>query len=331
MGLETVIIGAGLAGMTCARALQAAGHPVVLLDKSRGVGGRLATRRLHGTHADHGFRVWAPEHPELQKLTHELVAAGVLQPWGEGYAAKDGGNAIAKYLARNLKIHRQHRVVRLDAVGQHWQIASEVANTTTLQRMSADQVVLALPAPQTVDLLAASGFSDAATEPLRQVTYAPCVTVMAGYKTPLAGWPDQPWMVPPGDSPIQSLILDSRKRQQPSPAVVVIHSTGEFATGTLSTDRNQLEPIAHQLIQAATTLVPALVQPDWMQVHRWRYAFVTRPHSASWVTLPRSVTSASAARSILCCGDWCQLKPYQNLDAAYASGQATALQICNLL
>ena len=63
--MDVTIIGAGLAGITCARALQTAGHRVVLLDKSRGVGGRIATRRLHGTHADHGFRVWAPQHPGL--------------------------------------------------------------------------------------------------------------------------------------------------------------------------------------------------------------------------------------------------------------------------
>jgi renalase len=52
--IDIAIIGAGIAGLTCAQQLQQAGKQVVLIDKSRGLGGRLATRRLAGTHADHG-------------------------------------------------------------------------------------------------------------------------------------------------------------------------------------------------------------------------------------------------------------------------------------
>jgi renalase len=52
--IEVAVIGAGIAGLTCAQKLQQAGKSVVLIDKSRGLGGRLATRRLAGTHADHG-------------------------------------------------------------------------------------------------------------------------------------------------------------------------------------------------------------------------------------------------------------------------------------
>jgi renalase len=51
---EIAVIGAGVAGLTCARKLHQAGRRVVVIDKSRGLGGRLATRRLAGTHADHG-------------------------------------------------------------------------------------------------------------------------------------------------------------------------------------------------------------------------------------------------------------------------------------
>jgi len=43
---RTAVIGAGMAGLTCATALRAAGHGVLVLDKSRGPGGRMSTRRL---------------------------------------------------------------------------------------------------------------------------------------------------------------------------------------------------------------------------------------------------------------------------------------------
>ena len=336
MSIDTVIIGAGLAGITCARALQAAGRDVVVLDKSRGVGGRLATRRLHGTQAAHGFRVWAPQHPGLQALTEELVAADVLQPWEEGYAAKDGGNAIAKYLARNIPINRQHRVVALSRQQQAWRIESEVPNgdSTALmdvRQMHVRQVVLALPAPQIAEILERSGFSAAATLPLRQVEYAPCVTVMAGYGDAIAGWPhqDQTYQnqILPVNSPLKQIVLDSSKRSQNTSTVMVLHSTADFATGTLPIDRHRLEPAAQQLLQAAEAQVPGLAQPDWFQVHRWRYALVARPYAAAF-----SALSVPKASPILCCGDWCQppvpeRSPYRNIDAAFQSGQAVAQQI----
>ena len=44
--IDIVIIGAGMSGIACARALRKAGVPVRLIDKGRGIGGRVATRRV---------------------------------------------------------------------------------------------------------------------------------------------------------------------------------------------------------------------------------------------------------------------------------------------
>ena len=54
--LDVAIIGAGVAGLTCAQQLHQAGYKVVVLEKSRGVGGRMATRRIEETYVDHGVR-----------------------------------------------------------------------------------------------------------------------------------------------------------------------------------------------------------------------------------------------------------------------------------
>ncbi len=51
---DIAIIGAGMAGLICAQRLTEAGYSVLVVEKSRGLGGRLATRRLYGTWADHG-------------------------------------------------------------------------------------------------------------------------------------------------------------------------------------------------------------------------------------------------------------------------------------
>ena len=120
---EIAVIGAGIAGLACARQLQQGGKSVVLIDKSRGLGGRLATRRLAGTHADHGVCYLQPKGDIFSQWIAELVAAGILQVWTEGihslssdgilqpptksghyYAAPLGATSIAKYLGQDLEI-----------------------------------------------------------------------------------------------------------------------------------------------------------------------------------------------------------------------------------
>ena len=53
---SVAIVGAGLSGLSCAHALQAQGVKVTVFDKSRGVSGRMSTRRGDGWQADHGAR-----------------------------------------------------------------------------------------------------------------------------------------------------------------------------------------------------------------------------------------------------------------------------------
>ncbi|HAJ60832.1 MAG TPA: FAD-dependent oxidoreductase, partial [Cyanobacteria bacterium UBA8543] len=64
------------AGLTCAQQLHQAGYSVVVVEKSRGVGGRVATRRLNDTHADHGVRYLEPQGKLLQQLIERLLQRG---------------------------------------------------------------------------------------------------------------------------------------------------------------------------------------------------------------------------------------------------------------
>ena len=115
---DTIVIGAGLAGLTCARQLQQQGYKVIILDKSRGVGGRIATRRIDNIPVDRGLFFLEVQGKHTQKLIEQLRQQNIIQLWqskfyqldGEDnlqpiesvdrYIAPAGINAIAKYLAR---------------------------------------------------------------------------------------------------------------------------------------------------------------------------------------------------------------------------------------
>ncbi|HEY9651712.1 MAG TPA: FAD-dependent oxidoreductase, partial [Coleofasciculaceae cyanobacterium] len=80
---DVAIIGAGLAGLICAQQLHQAGYRVIVIEKSRGVGGRVATRRLHDTIADHGVRYLEPQGALPQQMIQWLVQRDILDVWPE--------------------------------------------------------------------------------------------------------------------------------------------------------------------------------------------------------------------------------------------------------
>ncbi|MCE2653142.1 MAG: FAD-dependent oxidoreductase [Planctomycetaceae bacterium] len=119
--LPVVVIGAGLAGLTCARTLHRAGVPVIVLEASDGVGGRARTDELDGFRLDRGFQVFLTAYPEAaQALDYKaldfrpfLPGAAVafqgrmhtlLDPWRKPSAILDGALAKVGSLADKLRV-----------------------------------------------------------------------------------------------------------------------------------------------------------------------------------------------------------------------------------
>lgn len=143
---DVAIVGAGLAGLSLGHWLLGK-KQTVLIEKSRGVGGRLATRRLGDVSIDHGAQVL----PSLPGDLHtEALNAGVLKKWadGPGWVAPGGMTALAKFLARDLNVQRERRVVGLLSLGDRWRVTLEDG-----EDLEARSVVVTAPLPQALDLL----------------------------------------------------------------------------------------------------------------------------------------------------------------------------------
>jgi renalase len=340
---DVAIIGAGLAGLTCAQQLQQSGYSVVILEKSRGVGGRVATRRLHDTRADHGVRYLEPQGTLSQQLIEILNQRGIVQLWIDTiyelksaeselssgphphaskltrYVAPAGMTAVAKFLASGLEIWLGQRVEAIAPTSeQSWLLTLDSSETLT-----AGAVVLAIPAPQALMLLeplAQTTLPTAFLNTLHSVEFAPCLSVMAGYSKvgashdlPLPTWKACSL---PNDSELAWIVLDSSKRFDSQIPVFVLQSTAEFAKRYL--DAQDLNSAGQQLLsRAAQLLIPWLDRPDWFQVHRWRYAFPSHP-------LDRDCLDTETPLPLVCCGDWCG---GNLIESALKSGLAAASQI----
>ncbi len=117
-----IVVGAGISGLLAARELQAEGWRVTVLDKGRGVGGRMATRRLGEGNFDHGAQFFTVRGERFAGLVEDWLAAGVAEEWTRGFAdaegehnedghpryrGSEGMTSIPKHLARGLDV--QHR------------------------------------------------------------------------------------------------------------------------------------------------------------------------------------------------------------------------------
>ncbi len=341
--VDVIVVGAGMAGLRCARSLVDAGYQVVVLDKSRGVGGRVATRRLEGTWADHGTCYLSPQGEVFQRFLYDLAEAGVIFSWTdqvyemglEGqlqapapedcyprWVAPDGMTAIAKVLTPGLDIRYQHRVDTIQATPTGWQVnaATMGSNSGGIAQFSAPSLVLAIPAPQVVPLLEPlhAELSTSYIEQIAAVHFFPCLSVMAGYGPEvLSHWQQQfpgvKALTFTSHPTLGWLGLDSSKRQNPEFPVFVIQSSVTFAEQML--EREDLQPAAQTILAAvAQTLQPWFAQPIWFQIHRWRYAFAKAP-------LHQGFLAAPSTFPLVCAGDWCLGK---KVESAYYSGLAAA-------
>ncbi len=342
--VDVIVVGAGMAGLRCARSLVDAGCQVVVLDKSRGVGGRVATRRLEGTWADHGTCYLSPQGERFQRFLYDLAEAGVIFPWTEQvyeigqegqlqapppedcyprWVAPDGMTAIAKVLTPGLDIRYQHRVDTIHATPTGWLVKATAAlgsNSGVTAQFSAPSLVLALPAPQIVPLLEPlqAELSAPYIEQIAAVRFLPCLSVMAGYGPEvLSRWQQQfpgvKALTFTNHPTLGWLGLDSSKRQHSEFPVFVIQSSATFAEQMLELE--DLQPVAQVMLAAvAQALQPWFAQPTWFQIHRWRYAFAKEP-------LHQGFLAAPSTFPLVCAGDWCLGK---KVESAYDSGLAAA-------
>ena len=67
-------IGAGISSLVCSRFLQQAGHQVIVLEKSRSLGGRCATRKFGDHLVDHGVQYFTPRDPEVRQEVERVIS-----------------------------------------------------------------------------------------------------------------------------------------------------------------------------------------------------------------------------------------------------------------
>lgn len=290
------IIGAGIAGLAAGRELSKAGHDVTVIEKSRGYGGRMATRyagKDKKTKLDHGVPSFEVNSSEFRNFVSELLQKDLIKVWTDNpwrynggkllndpmpdsatnYAAVDGMNSIGKYLARWVDVKTETKVGGLTCIGTNrtkkrpWMV-----NLTNYKTFEADAVIIATPAPQAYGIILTSQDEVNTLKLIREIDeihYNPTFSLMAGYgntETP-------PWkMVKCNDEIIQLITNEKTKKavDHDHETALVIHSTSEFARKHM--DSRPEEVVRNMFDRLAGIAGQWAAVPEWSEIHFWRFS-----------------------------------------------------------
>ncbi|HAV61423.1 MAG TPA: hypothetical protein DCY13_03555, partial [Verrucomicrobiales bacterium] len=187
---DVAIVGAGIAGLMTARQLVAAGRSVIVLDKGRGVGGRMATRRSGPVVFDHGAQYFTARDPDFLRLVNAWEQEGLVRQWARGFATMDGGRkidetprwtgvdgmtCIAKDLAADLNLRLQQTVTAVRQQTRGWRVALAEGDS-----VAAGALLLTPPVPQSLQLLRKGQVQlpHDIRAALERIRYAPCLALL---------------------------------------------------------------------------------------------------------------------------------------------------------
>jgi renalase len=346
---HVAVVGAGMAGVACARTLLQAGHRVTLIEKSRGLGGRMATRRTEFGGFDHGTQYFTVRDERFAKALE--TAQTVVRPWSANtvrvlddkgrvlasappptephFVAKPGMSALVNYWAEPLVQPELHgklaastltgtRVTHIERDALHpeqWQLRAEDTEGGQHVLGGFDRIVLAMPHLQTHDLLMASGHSPELRHQLDAVQVAPCWTLMVAY--PNAMQPGLPHLGPQWNAArsvhhrISWLARENSKPGRDPIERWTVQASPAWSTKHLEDDE---ERVKAKMLKGFAEITGIRATPTHAVVHRWRFAQTQKPLGLSHIY--------DQDLGIGLCGDWCL---GHRVEDAFVSGLELAL------
>jgi len=267
--VTVAIVGAGIAGAACARALVAAGHDVRLLDRGRVPGGRMATRQIDGRGVDLGASYFTATGQRFAEVVQGWTARGLARPWTDAfhvatpdglgerktgplrYGAGAGLRSLVEDLLTGLPVTQQSDV-------------GSVGPDATVDGQAYAAVVLAMPDPQALRLL--DPRLTAERSAVADRPWEPVLALAAGWEQ--RGWDDGFDGCFVHGSDVLGWIADDGRRRGDGAPVLVAHSTSAYAAPRL-TDPDVAVPA---LLATTREVLGIDTEPTWSRVQRWSLA-----------------------------------------------------------
>jgi renalase len=322
--VRIAVVGAGIAGLACAREIARADVGVTVFEQARGLGGRLATRREGNLAFDHGAQYLTARGQPFSRFIEAAIHTGAVSAWkprirederswdapiDDWYVGVPGMSAALRPMARHVELQAGVGVRELRVGQRGWELVTDAGKAPRVF----DAVAVAIPAPQALTLLTPVGRS---FQRIAGVRMAPSWTAMMSFDAPIdAGADVRRWT----SGPVTWAACDSSKPGRPAgPQCWVVHASREWSREHLEADAEEVAQSLLREFSSSTGLSPPA--PSSLRAHRWRHAFVEQPLGSACIVDEECAVGA--------CGDWC-VAP--RVEAAFVSGRALARSLLSIV
>ncbi len=298
------IVGAGISGLMLGQELASLSE-VTIFEKSRGVGGRVATRSAEPYQFDHGAQFFIAKTDEFIDFLKPLIGRGVVATWDPKFAEIDRDKIIAtrkwsdenphyvaapkmnqlgKALCNQLDIRLNTPVACIEKTAGEWQLFDPDQNLLG----AFDWVISAMPPAQLSELFPVEFFH---MEKLKKVKMIGCYSLMLGYETPLA-LPYEAALILNAD--ISWISENSSKPGRPPNYALLVHSTNAWAEAHLEDEQSEVIDFLLRELKSVTGF--DVDHADHIALHRWRYANIGKQHGET--------SFVDEGNKLAACGDW---------------------------
>ena len=338
------IVGAGMAGIACARTLVQAGHQVTVFEKSASVGGRMATRNTPFGDFDCGAQYFTARDARFIRALQ--TAPTVCKPWSANtvrvldaqgrvtesalpaqeahWVPAPAMDALPRHWAAPLVEHAsvefQTQVTRIerDAVSpKKWQLRTSGEQDAQHVFSGFDAVLLAIPNGPCLRLLSASDLVPALRKAVEKAEVSPCWTLMLAF--PQAAQANLSSLGPQWNaarSTHHRIAWLARESSKPGRGAVerwTVQASAAWSQEHLEDDAQRVQA---KLLKAFSEVTGIHAAPSHVDSRRWRYAQTSVPLGKSHLWDARSGVGV--------CGDWCL---GQRVEEAFISGLELALTV----
>lgn len=317
---KIAIVGAGLAGLTAAQRLRPHAH-VQVFEKSQGVGGRMATKRLDIFEFDHGAQFFTARNKVFKTWLKPYIRYDMVRPWYAHFAELDR-NKVTHQREWHEEFPHYVPTPKMTSLCQSIAQDCDVKLNCKIEQMNFDNtwtlidseqkayegfdwVLIAMPAEQAAQLIPDScEFYQA----IKQVDMAGCYSLLLGLSEPLnLSW--QAALVHHAN--ISWISMNSSKPGRKSHPAYVVHSTNHWAQAHMDDD---IEQVQAMLLDEFCSVTEIDCQPHIAAIHthRWRFANIEKHEP---------MTMVDSRLKLAAMGDW---SSHGRIEAACLSGLETS-------
>lgn len=313
---DVLVIGAGLAGLTLAQQLKRQGRHVACVDKARGSGGRLSSKRVsineQSISFDLGALSFTAQSPSFEQAVNLWREQGHIIKWLDHdshaqYIGSPRSSSLTRSLADDLGVHFSVRISAIVKTETGWQIFREDNDKDELYAY-ANEIVLACPAPQAYDLIPNEHILKTQ---LQGVNIYPQWVVMLALEKPLL---IDDLIVKP-NSHIAKISYENSKPGRNNDHNLHIYSVQASVSWSQSRLDYSKDKVIYELASELSQLCtdPVLIKEDY--AHRWLYS--------NGSNLPQSEKGFITSHDLSLCGDYLMKNDLiDGVEAAYLSGLA---------